>query len=279
MIPQVALPDGTKIPALGQGTWQMGESDLAEGAEIQALRAGIERGLTLIDTAEMYAGGGAEHVVAKAIAGQRDKIFLVSKVSPQNASARGIEASSAASLRRLGTDVIDLYLLHWPGRFPIAETVAAFEALREAGRIRYWGVSNFDTAEMESIAALPAGMRCASNQVLYNPEARGIEFDLMPWCRARKMPVMAYSPLGQAGRLLRSKALLAVGRRHGVSAAQIALAWSLRDGNTVSIPKASSLAHVEENVAAAGIRLSADDLAEIDAAHRPPARKESLGMI
>jgi len=279
MIPIVALPDGTNIPALGQGTWQMGESSHEEQAEIAALRAGIERGLTLIDTAEMYAGGGAERVVAEAIAGQRDKVFLVSKVSPQNANAKGIERASAASLRRLGTDVIDLYLLHWPGRHPIAETVAAFEALRAAGKIRYWGVSNFDTAEMESIAALPAGGQCATNQVLYHPDARGIEYDLLPWCRARRMPIMAYSPLGQGGRLLRSKALIAVGRRHGVSAAHVALAWSIRDGNTISIPKSSSLAHMAENVAAAGIKLSAEDLAEIDAAHKPPRGKATLEMI
>lgn len=279
MIPTLALPDGVRIPALGQGTWHMGETPGDERGQVAALRAGIDHGLTLIDTAEMYAAGGAERVVAQAIAGQRDKVFLVSKVSPQNASALGIEKSSAASLRRLGTDVIDLYLLHWPGRHPIAETLAAFEKLRAAGKIRYWGVSNFDTAEMEAVAALPAGAICATNQVLYHPDARGIEYDLMPWCRARHMPIMAYSPLGQAGRLLRSKALAAVGRRHGATAAQVALAWSIRDGNTISIPKASSLAHMDENVAAAGIKLTAEDLAEIDAVHKPPRGKEALGML
>jgi diketogulonate reductase-like aldo/keto reductase len=257
----------------------MGVSAHDDSSERRALRAGIDHGLTLIDTAEMYASGGAERVVAQAIEGQRDRIFLVTKVSPQNASACGIEASSAASLRRLGTDVIDLYLLHWPGRHPIAETIEAFEKLRASGRIRYWGVSNFDTAEMQAIAALPAGAQCATNQVLYHPEARGIEYDLLPWCRAHRMPIMAYSPLGQGGRLLRSKTLITVGRRHNASAAQIALAWSLRDGNTISIPKTSSLTHMAENVAALAIKLTEADLAEIDAAHKPPQGKQSLGML
>jgi diketogulonate reductase-like aldo/keto reductase len=279
LIPTVTLQDGTKLPAFGQGTWHMGESCAQEAAEISALRAGIAHGLTLIDTAEMYASGGAERVVAQAIKGQRDKVFVVSKVSPQNASASSIEKSSAASLRRLETDVIDLYLLHWPGRYPIAETIAAFETLRAAGRIRHWGVSNFDTAEMQAVAALPEGAHCAVNQVLYHPDARGIEFDLLPWCRARNMPIMAYSPLGQAGRLLRSKALAAIGRRHNASPAQIALAWSIRDGNTIAIPKASSPRHMDENAAAAAIKLTETDLAEIDETHRPPRGKEALGMI
>ncbi len=279
MFPTVKLPDGTIIPALGQGTWHMGESAAEAATEAAALRAGIERGLTLIDTAEMYGAGGAERVVAKAIAGQRDQVFVVSKVSPQNASTQGVEKSCAASLQRLGTDRIDLYLLHWPGRYPIEETVAAFERLVAAGKIRYWGVSNFDTAGMKEIAALPAGKNCATNQVLYHPDQRGIEFDLMPWCRARGMPIMAYSPLGQAGRLLRSAALSAVGRRHGATAAQIAIAWSLRDGNTICIPKASSTAHLQENAAAAEIRLTEQDLAEIDAGHRPPRGKTALEML
>ncbi len=275
----IKLPDGTAVPALGQGTWHMGENPALAAAEANTLRAGIERRLALIDTAEMYAAGGAERVVAQAIAGQREAVFLVSKVSPQNASTHGAEKSCNASLARLGTDHIDLYLLHWPGRIPIAETIAAFEKLRAAGKIRYWGVSNFDTAGMEEIFAAPHGVNCATNQVLYHPEARGIEFDLLPWCRNKKMPIMAYSPLGQAGRLLRSPALAAVGRRHNATPAQIALAWSLRDGNTISIPKASSPAHLEENTAAASIRLTDQDLAEIDAAHKPPRRKKPLGML
>jgi diketogulonate reductase-like aldo/keto reductase len=279
MNPTVTLPSGEIIPALGQGTWHMGEAPARAGAEAAVLRAGIERGLTLIDTAEMYAAGGAERVVAEAIAGQRDQVFVVSKVSPQNASAKGVEKSCDASLRRLGIGHIDLYLLHWPGRYAISETIGAFERLREQGKIRYWGVSNFDTAGMEEIAASEAGGNCATNQVLYHPDQRGIEYDLMPWCRARQMPIMAYSPLGQAGRLLRSAALSAVGRRHNATPAQIAIAWSLRDGNTISIPKAASLAHLEENAAAAAIKLTDQDLAEIDAAHRPPRSKQSLEML
>jgi len=279
MIPSVHLPDGAAVPALGQGTWHMGESASTAAAEIRALRAGIDHGLTLIDTAEMYASGGAEKIVAQAIAGQREKIFIVSKVSPQNASAAGVEKSCTASLRRLGTDVIDLYLLHWPGRHPIAETVEAFERLRQSGKIRHWGVSNFDLDEMEDVAALPTGAHCATNQVLYHPAARGIEFSLLPWCRARHMPIMAYSPLGQAGSLLRSPALAAVARRHNATPAQIALAWSLRDGNTISIPKASSEAHLAENVAAASIKLTSEDLSEIDAIHKPPKSKQALGML
>ncbi len=276
MIPRVRLPDGTEIPALGQGTWHMGENAAAAAAETTALRAGIAAGLTLIDTAEMYGDGGAERVVAAAIAGQRDAVFLVSKVYPHNASAAGVARAAAASLKRLRTDRIDLYLLHWRGAHPLAETVAAFEKLRAQGAIRYWGVSNFDVSDLQE---LPDGAACATNQVLYNPDRRGIEFDLLPFCRARAMPVMAYSPLGQAGRLLRSKALTAVAARHGVTAAQVAIAWSLRDGTTISIPKASQPAHVAENAAAAGLLLTAADLAEIDAAHPPPARKQGLGML
>jgi len=279
MNPTVTLPGGEKVAALGQGTWHMGEAPAKAAAEAAVLRAGIERGLTLIDTAEMYAAGGAERVVAEAIAGQRRKVFVVSKVSPQNASAMGVEKSCTASLQRLGTDYLDLYLLHWPGRYAISETIGAFERLREQGKIRYWGVSNFDTAGMDEIAATPAGGNCATNQVLYHPDQRGIEFDLMPWCRDRQMPIMAYSPLGQAGRLLRSAALTAVGRRHNASPAQIAIAWGLRDGKTISIPKSASLAHLDENAAAASIKLTEQDLAEIDTAHRPPRSKQSLEML
>lgn len=279
MIPTVRLPDGTAVPALGQGTWHMGESRARAAAEAAALREGIERGLTLIDTAEMYGEGGAERVIGQAIAGERERLFLVSKVYPHNASAAGVPRACAASLKRLGTDRIDLYLLHWRGGHPLAETVAAFERLREAGHIRYWGVSNFDTDDMEELAALPAGGACATNQVLYHPDRRGIEFDLLPWCRARGMPIMAYSPLGQAGRLLRSPALAAVAKRHGASPAQVAIAWSLRDGNTISIPKAATPEHVRQNAAAAALRLTAEDLAEIDGAHPPPRRKQALGML
>ena len=279
MIPTVRLPDGTSVPALGQGTWHMGENRAHATAEVAALRAGIAHGLTLIDTAEMYGDGGAERIVAQAIAGVRDSVFLVSKVLPHNASAAGVAKACAGSLKRLGTDRIDLYLLHWRGGHPLEETAAAFERLREAGKILRWGVSNFDTDDMEELAPLPAGAACATDQVLYHPDHRGIEFDLLPWCRAHKMPIMAYSPLGQAGRLLRSPALVAVARRHGATPAQIAIAWSLRDGATISIPKAATEAHVQQNAAAADIVLTAADLAEIDAAHPPPRRKQPLGML
>lgn len=278
-IKQVSLPDGTAIPALGQGTWNMGESRGQAAAEARVLREGIALGLTLIDTAEMYGNGGAERVVGEAIAGQRDRVFLVTKILPQNASATAIPRHCDASLKRLGTEVIDLYLLHWPGPHPLAGTVAAFEALRQAGKIRYWGVSNIDADQMVELATLPHGRNCATDQVLYHPGQRGIEFDLLPWCRAQKMPVMAYSPLGQGGRLLRSPALREVARRHGASPAQIALAWCLRDGNTIAIPKAAAAAHLRENAAAAQLRLSGEDFAEIDAAHPPPLRRQPLAML
>jgi len=278
-IPHVRLPDGTKIPALGQGTWHMGERGAAVAAEADVLREGIDLGLSLIDTAEMYGQGGAERVVARAIAGRREQVFLVSKIMPQNASAAGVPRHAEESLRRLGTEVIDLYLLHWPGSYPLAETVEAFERLREAGKIRYWGVSNFDAPAMVALHRLAAGTACATDQVLYHPDERGPEFDLLPWCREHHMPVMAYSPLGQAGRLLRSPALRAVGARHGVSAAQVALAWGLRDGNTIVIPKAADAAHLRENAAAASLTLTAEDLAEIGAAHPPPRAKRVLSML
>lgn len=277
MIPRARLPDGTEVPALGQGTWYMGESRAMRASEVAALRLGIELGMTLIDTAEMYADGGAEEVVGAAIAGQREKVFIVSKVYPHNASRRGVPAACARSLKRLGTDRIDLYLLHWPGSVPLGETVEAFEALKRKGDIGAWGVSNFDTADMEELAAVSGA--CAANQVLYNPGCRGIEFDLLPWCAARGMPVMAYSPLGQAGELLRSPALGAIAARHGASPAQVALAWALRRPGVIAIPKAAGEAHVRANAAAAALRLDARDLAEIDAAYPPPRRKQRLEML
>ncbi len=279
MIPRVTLPNGVEVPALGLGTWYMGESQANAAAEVAALRAGIDLGMTLIDTAEMYADGRAETIVGQAIAGRRDEVFVVSKVYPHNASASGIPQACARSLRRLRTDRIDLYLLHWRGSYPLSETVEAFERLREAGHIGAWGVSNFDAADMEELSDVAGGGGCATNQVLYNPDARGIEFDLTPWCRSRAMPIMAYSPLGQAGRLLRSPALTKIGARHGVSPAQIALAWNLRDGATIAIPKAGTIAHVHENAAAAKIRLTTEDLAAIDQAHPPPRRKQPLAML
>lgn len=275
----VVLPDGTVVPALGQGTWHMGEGGRHAADEVAALQLGISLGMTLIDTAEMYGNGGAEEVVGKAIAGQRNRLFIVSKVYPHNASRDGVAAACARSLKRLGTDRIDLYLLHWRGGHPLSETVEGFERLRETGKIRFWGVSNLDLSEMEEIAALPDGAHCATDQVLYNAETRGIEFDLLPWCRARHMPIMAYSPVGQGGKLLRSPALTAVARRHRVTPAQVAIAWTLRDDDVISIPKASDPEHVRQNAAAGELVLGKDDLAEIDTRHPPPKRKQSLGIL
>jgi len=274
----VALPDGQVVPALGQGTWHMGERGSAAKAEAAALRLGIDLGVTLIDTAEMYGNGGAEEVVAEAIAGQRDKIFLVSKVYPHNASRDGVPAACERSLQRLKTDRLDLYLLHWRGSHPLAETVGAFEKLREAGKIRAWGVSNFDVNDMQELARLKAGAACATNQVIYHPDSRGIEYDLLPWCAEHRIPVMAYSPIGQAGRLLRSAALREVAKRHDATPAQIAIAWGLRHPHVISIPKAVDPAHVRENAATGEIVLTEEDLAAIDAEHPPPRRKQSLEM-
>jgi diketogulonate reductase-like aldo/keto reductase len=279
MIPTLALPDGTKVPALGQGTWHMGERAKDAKREADALRLGIDLGMTLIDTAEMYAEGRSEEVVAQAVKGQRDRVFLVSKVYPHNASRAGVQAACARSLRRLGTDRIDLYLLHWPGSHPIAETIAGFQALLQAGHIRHWGVSNFDAAGMQSVHDAPGGKACATDQVLYHPDSRGIEYDLLPWCARHHMPVMAYSPVGQAGRLLRSRALNDVAKRHDATPAQIAIAWAMRSGNVIAIPKAADPEHVRQNAAAAALKLTADDLATIDAAHKPPNRQEPLGML
>jgi diketogulonate reductase-like aldo/keto reductase len=276
---RIALPDGTTVPAIGQGTWYMGEGGGSARAEADALRLGIDLGLTLIDTAEMYADGGAEEVVGQAIAGRREQVFLVSKVYPHNASRSGVPAACARSLKRLGTDVIDLYLLHWRGGVPLAETVAAFEALRAEGKIRHWGVSNLDPADMRELLGVKDGAACAVNQVLYNPEHRGIEFDLLPWQAQRGMPLMAYSPVGQGGRLLKHPALAAVAKRHGATPAQIALAWGLRHPHVISIPKAADPAHVRQNAAAAQIALTPQDLAEIDAAYPPPKRATRLAML
>jgi diketogulonate reductase-like aldo/keto reductase len=278
MMRTVRLPDGTEVPALGQGTWHMGERGNAAKAEVAALKLGIELGMTLIDTAEMYGNGRAEELVAEATSGQRDKLFIVSKVYPHNASRTGVPAACERSLKRLNTDRIDLYLLHWRGSHRLAETVEAFETLRAEGKIRNWGVSNFDAGDMQEVARLPGGEHCASNQVLYHVGSRGIEYDLLPWCREHKVPVMAYSPLGQGGRLLQSRALAAVAKRHDATPAQIAVAWTLRHDNVISIPKATDPQHVRENAAAGAITLSGDDLAAIDAAHPPPGRKQSLDV-
>ena len=275
----VRLPDGTEVVALGQGTWRMGEGHRPRAEEADALRLGLDLGMTLIDTAEMYGEGGAEEVVGEAIAGRREQAFVVSKVYPHNASRRGVAAACERSLRRLRTERIDLYLLHWRGGEPLAETVAGFEALRAAGKIGAWGVSNLDTDALTELRGLPGGAGCATDQVLYNPQARGIEFDLLPWCARHAMPVMAYSPVGQGGALLRTAAIGAVARRHAATPAQVAIAWALRQPGLIAIPKAADPAHVRDNAGAAALHLLAADLAEIDAAFPPPRRKQRLDML
>ncbi|MGN6143910.1 MAG: aldo/keto reductase [Mesorhizobium sp.] len=272
------LPSGEAVPTLGLGTWRMGEDKGRFTEEVAALRLGLDLGVTLIDTAEMYGSGGSERVVGEAVAGRRDAVFIVSKVLPSNASRRGTISACERSLKNLGTDRIDLYLLHWMGSVPLSETVEAFEQLKRDGKIRHWGVSNLDADEMEDLAGLPAGNRCQTDQVLYNLSRRGPEFDLLPWCRQRSMPVMAYSPVEQ-GRLARNARLDAVAARHGASAAQVALAWVMAQDGVITIPKAVQPDHVRQNVAALDIALSADDLAELDRAFPPPGRKSPLEMI
>jgi len=269
---------GVSVPAIGQGTWHMGEVASQRRAEVAALRQGIELSLRLIDTAEMYGEGGAELVVGEAIAGLREQVFLVSKLYPHNASRQGVAAACAGSLKRLRTERIDLYLLHWRGQYPLAETVEAFERLREQGKIGRWGVSNFDLDDLQELHDLGVA-GCATNQVLYNPEARGVEFDLLPWQQRHGMPLMAYCPLGQVGRLLRNPALRQVAEAHGVTPAQVALAWLLRQPGVIAIPKAVDPVHLRLNAAAGSLQLSDADLALIDAAYPPPRRKQSLQMV
>jgi diketogulonate reductase-like aldo/keto reductase len=273
----VTLSDKTAVPALGQGTWRMGEDSRLRAQETAALRAGIELGMTLIDTAEMYGDGATESFLGEALAGVREEIFLVSKVYPQNAGRGRIERACEASLKRLRTDRLDLYLLHWRGSVPLAETVEGMEALVKAGKIRRWGVSNLDCGDMDDLLRA-GGEACATDQVLYNLNERGPEFDLLPKLHARGVAAMAYSPIGQ-GVLPRSAALSALAQRHGVTPFQIALAWVLRDPHVIAIPKAGDIAHVEANSRALEIVLTKDDLALIDADFPPPARKTPLAMI
>jgi len=274
---KLRLPDGTEIPTLGQGTWHMGEREARRREEAAALRLGLDLGMTLIDTAEMYGEGGAEEVVAEAIAGRRQEVFLVSKVYPHNAGGRKLEAACERSLKRLRVETLDLYLLHWRGSIPLAETVEGFERLRAAGKIRRWGVSNLDVEDLEELG--PALADCATDQVLYNLENRGIEYDLLPFCRRRDMPVMAYTPVGQGGALLRNRALNAVAARHGATPAQVAIAWTLRNPGVISIPKAADPEHVRQNAKAREIVLTEQDQAELDAAFPPPKRKRPLAML
>jgi diketogulonate reductase-like aldo/keto reductase len=276
-LPTVRLPSGERVPALGQGTWRMGERRDRRAQEVAALVRGLEAGLSLIDTAEMYGEGGAEEVVAEALAGRRDRAFLVSKVYPHNAGRRSAPAACERSLKRLRTDRIDLYLLHWRGDIPIEETVRALEGLVSAGKIRHWGVSNLDAADLREVFQA-GGEACATDQILYNLVRRGPEWDLIPWCRERSIPVMAYSPVEQ-GALARDPRLAAMAERLGTTAAGIALAWLLRQGDTMVIPKVSRPEHVDDNRAALDITLSADDLNELDRLFPPPKGPRPLEML
>ncbi len=272
------LPSGEVVPVLGQGTWYMGDEPRRRADEIATLRQGLDLGMTLVDTAEMYGDGAAEKLVGEAIAGRRDEVFLVSKVLPSNASRSGTIAACERSLRRLGTDRIDLYLLHWRGRTPFAETIAAFEALQDAGKIRHWGVSNMDVSDMQELLRAPGGDAVATNQVLYNLTRRGIEYDLLPQAQQRGLPLMAYSPIEQ-GRLADYPELEEIAERQGVTAAQVALAWVLRQQGVIAIPKASRPEHVKLNRAALDLKLTQEDLDALDDAFTPPSGPEPLEMI
>ncbi|MEP6701912.1 MAG: aldo/keto reductase [Betaproteobacteria bacterium] len=277
-ISTLKLNSGGAMPVLGQGTWRMGERASERQREIAALKLGFDLGMTLFDTAEMYGEGGAEEVLAEVIKGRRDEAYIVSKVSPHNASLRGTVAACERSLSRLKIERLDLYLLHWRGRHPLAQTVQAFEQLRTDGKIGAWGVSNFDRDDLQELASVTDGGHCAVNQVLYNIAHRGIEWDVLPWCRERGVAVMAYCPLDEGGRLLKSQVIQSVATRHAATAAQIALAWLIRQTGVVAIPKAASEAHVRANRAATDVVLTPADLAEIDAAFPPPARKIPLAV-
>jgi len=274
----VTLPDGEKVPALGLGTWRLGEDATSADREADVLRAGLDRGLRLIDTAEMYAEGGAELVVAEALKGRRDEAFIVSKVYPHNATYDGVQAACDRSLERLGTDRIDIYLLHWRGQVPLEETVAGFERLKADGKIRHWGVSNLDSADMRELAACTNGGNCATNQLLYNLGERGIEWDLKPLLEQAGQPVMAYCPLGE-GRLLRDGTLAVLAERHGVTPASIALAWLLAQPQTIAIPKTSRLERIDPIMAALDVKLDDEDLALLDDEFPPPDGPTSLAIV
>jgi diketogulonate reductase-like aldo/keto reductase len=273
----IHLSDGTPVPVLGQGTWKIGEGARDRTEEVSALRVGIDLGMTLIDTAEMYGDGEAERIVSEAVADRRDDVFIVSKVYPHNAGAKSAVAACERSLKRLSTDRLDMYLLHWRGTIPLAETVGAFERLRRDGKILRWGVSNFDVDDMEELFALPDGNRCATNQVLYHLGERGVEWRLAALCRAHRVPLMAYSPMGQGG-LLTHRKLLAIARAARLPPAQLALAWLLTRPDVIVIPKATSAAHIRENRAAADVVLDPKTLAAIDEAFPPPARATPLAV-
>jgi diketogulonate reductase-like aldo/keto reductase len=274
----VALPSGERVPAFGLGTWGMGERRRRHDAELAALRAALDLGIRLIDTAEMYGEGGAESLVGEAIAGRRDEVFLVSKVYPHNATRRGTVAACERSLRRLGTDRLDLYLLHWRGDVPLAETVEAFVGLQRAGKIRHWGVSNLDLADMQALWDVPDGRGVATNQLLYNLVRRGIEADLLPWLRERGVPVMAYSPIEQ-GRLLANRKLVRFAREADITPAQAALAWLLARDDVIVIPKSADPQRIRENLGALDVRLSPAQLAALDRLFPPPEGPRPLEML
>src|SRR5688572_5445580 len=276
----IALPGGETIPAFGIGTWNMGEKRQKRADEVAALQVAIDLGMTVVDTAEMYGDGAAEEVVAEALGHRRSEVFLVSKVLPSHATKRGTISACEASLRRLKTDRLDLYLLHWRGGVPLAATVEALGVLARDGKIRHWGVSNFDVDDMEEVTDLAKGRRSwvATNQVLYNLMRRGIEYDLIPWCRARHIPLMAYSPLEQ-GALAKHKALRAIASRVGATPSQVALAWMLRQPDVIVIPKSGHVDRVRENRGALDVELAPEDVADLDAAFPPPIRKIPLEMI
>lgn len=277
-IPDVTLRNGRSVPALGLGTWKMGEQRGKEKLEIDSLRLGIDLGMTLVDTAEMYGDGGAELVVGKALEDRRDDVFLVSKVYPWNASFEGTIAACEASLSRLNTDRLDLYLLHWRGEHPLTETVRAFEHLKRMGKIDAWGVSNFDTDDMEELFSVPDGKNCVVNQVLYNLARRGIEYDLLPWCQNHDVAVMAYSPIEQ-GRLLHHPVLVDIAKAYQATPAQIALAFLMERDGVIAIPKSSSLGRIQENREAAELDITDEDWAVLDASFPPPTRKTPLEML
>ncbi len=277
-IPTVTLPSGIAVPALGQGTWNMGENAARAKDEIASLKAGLDLGMTLLDTAEMYANGGSEEIVGRAIEGRRDEVFLVSKVYPHNAGRKGTIEACERSLKRMKTDRIDLYLLHWRGEHPLAETVAAFESLKAAGKIGAWGVSNFDVDDMEELLAVPGGGNVAANQVLYNLVRRGIEYDVLPWCQARNIPIMAYSPIEQ-GRLLHHPDLIHIAKTYQATPAQVALAFLLERDGVIAIPKSANPQRVKENRDAVSLDITDEDWAALDAAFPPPSRKKPLEML
>lgn len=279
----VKLPDGTVVPALGQGTWRIGESNRTKAEEVRALRLGIELGMTLIDTAEMYGSGGAERVVGEAIAGKRDQVFLVSKVYPHNSGRNKIKTACEQSLKRLQTDYLDLYLLHWRGFVPLEEVVEGMEHLKKEGKILRWGVSNLDRDDMEELYRIQNGENCTTNQVLYHLGSRGIEFDLLPWHRENNMPIMAYCPLAQGGslrrELLHHPTIQAIAKKHDAKPLQIVLAWCIRTDDVIAIPKAVRPEHLLENAAACAIELDEDDIAKLDDAFPKPTQKVPLDIV